>query len=422
MKNSFNSALNQQAAAERLSAAREHERITADLIRTVDHSPELKSLLEQAIRQARELNPDPDTNPVLDLSTYYAFLDRCARCMPWEICPSERNRSLFSKVDQSMGCLYFVCEQPLAALEGKGLYHNSLVYYEPFRSWWIRFLSVSGAWLDTEASWCEAYYQTARANPDFHLQDDTYEAPGNWRSFNDFFTRRLRNPAVRPISAPEDESLVISPADAVPQGVWRIDGNSRVVGANPAERYGIPIKTGSLKAIPALLRGSRYAEAFRNGTMTHTLLEVYDYHRYHAPVGGTVREVLLLPQDDAPGGVIFWDPSAGRYRIDCDGSYGWQSIETRGAVVIETEGGGMAAVVPVGMCQVCSVNFEETIVPGAKIKKGEPLGWFAFGGSDIVMLFSEDLAFKPLAKPREHLQMGRPYGVLLREAEKTGQR
>ena len=41
--------------------------------------------------------------------------------------------------------------------------------------------------------------------------------------------------------------------------------------------------------------------------MTHTFLDINDYHRYHMPVSGPVREVLLVPQDDAPGGVITWD-------------------------------------------------------------------------------------------------------------------
>ena len=387
-----------------------HEEITADLIRTVEHSPELKALLCRAIRQARELNPDPDTNPVADLGSYYAFLDRCARCMPWEICPSEKNKTLFDRIDQSMGCLYFICDQPLADLEGKGYYHNSLLYHEPFRSWWIRFLAASGDWLSTEASWCAAYYQNALANPDFHLDDGTYEAPERWKSFNDFFARRLRDPSRRPISAPEDETLVISPADAVPQGVWAIDGNSRVLCPEDTAPEGVVIKTGVLSDVSVLLAGSRYAQAFRGGRMTHTLLEVYDYHRYHVPVSGTVREVLTIPQDDAPGGVITWDRRAGHYVIYCAGTFGWQSIETRGAVIIETDGGGYAAVVPVGMCQVSSVNFEQGIVPGARVRKGDPLGWFAFGGSDIVMLFSEDLHFEFTAEANVHLRMGLPYG------------
>lgn len=41
-----------------------HQAITWDLIHLVEHSPSLKSLLEQAISQAHALNPDPMTNPV----------------------------------------------------------------------------------------------------------------------------------------------------------------------------------------------------------------------------------------------------------------------------------------------------------------------------------------------------------------------
>lgn len=389
-----------------------HEPITLDLIRLVSHSPELRALLEQAIAQARRMNPDPDTNPVSDLESYYAFLDRCARCMPWEISPSGKHVTLFDRIDQGMGCLYFVCEQPLRALADRGYYHNALTYHEPFRSWWIKFLADSGAWLSTEASWRSEYERLARANPDFHLDDDTYESPENWRSFNDFFARRLKDPSKRPICAPDDRRVVISPADAVPQGVWQIDAAGRIVGAEEAEREGVAIKTGRLAEVSSLLAGSRYAQAFRGGVMTHTLLEVYDYHRYHVPVSGTVRELLLIPQDDAPGGVITWDARLGRYVIYCSGSFGWQSIETRGVVVIETDGGGLAAVVPVGMCQVSSVNFEPAIVPGARVEKGDPLGCFLFGGSDIVMLFSAELGFELTAEPKLHIQMGRPYGLL----------
>lgn len=50
------------------------------------------------------------------------------------------------------------------------------------------------------------------------------------------------------------------------------------------------------------------------------------------------------------------------------------------------------AIVPVGMCQVSSVNFEDTVTVGAEVGKGDPLGYFLFGGSDIVMVFSEDHA------------------------------
>ncbi len=62
------------------------------------------------------------------------------------------------------------------------------------------------------------------------------------------------------------------------------------------------------------------------------------------------------------------------------------------------------------MCQVSSVNFEDTIVPGAGVEKGDPLGYFFFGGSDIVMLFSKEMNFEMTAQKDEHLNMGQEYG------------
>lgn len=390
----------------------QYQEITQDLIRMVEHNPELKTLLKKSILQAKRRNPDPDTNPVTDLESYYSFLDFCYRCMPWEITSTERNRTLFQKIDQGMGLLYFVCEQPLEELEGKEYFHNSLVYHEPFRSWFIKFLAGSGQFLSTEASWCDEYYQIALQDPKFHLDDDTFEGPENWKSFNDFFARKLRDPARRPIAFLEDDSVVISPADAVPQGIWRIDDHSRVIAGTIKEQAGITIKTGRLTDVSVLLSGSAYAEAFTNGAMTHTMLDNNDYHRYHVPVSGTIREVMLIPQDDAPGGVITWDAEGKHYFEYYSDTFGWQSIETRGVVIIETDAGGLVAVVPVGMCQVSSVNFEESIVPGARVEKGDPLGYFLFGGSDIVMLFSEDLQFEMTAEKGVHLLMGRPYGLL----------
>ena len=390
-----------------------HEDITWDLITLVEHHPELKRLLEKSIRQAAEKNPDTDTNPVVSLDSYYRFIDRIVRAMPWEISPYGSYSSLYTRIDQGMGCLYFVCDQPLEELSDKEYFHNSLLYHEPFRSWWIKLLSVNGSFLNSEASWNDEYYRMALSNPDFDLGGDTYEDPSNWKSFNDFFARRLKDASVRPISEPADASVITSPADSVPQGIWRIDGDGRI-GIEIGEQAGISIKTGRLTNIRALLADSGFTEKFCGGTVTHTFLDITDYHRYHFPVSGTVREVRIIAQDDAPGGVITWDEERGRYYEYYSETLGWQSIETRGIVIVELTGGGYAAIVPVGMCQVSSVNFEDTVMAGAAVQKGDPLGFFLFGGSDIVMLFSADTRFEMTAKPGEHILMGTEYGRLNR--------
>ncbi len=393
-------------------AGEEHEAITWELIRMLEHDPELKTLLVRSIGQAAALNPDRDTNPVYSLESYYRFIDQSAIAMPWEISPQTEYAGLYDRIDQSMGCFYFVCDQPLEELDGLGYFHNSLMYHEPFRTWLIHFTSEYGALLGTEASWCEAYYRNALENPDFHLDDGTYESAENWHSFNDFFSRRLSDPSVRPVASPEDDGIVTSPADSVPQGIWRIDSEGYVIAEEPEEIHGIAIKTGTLKNVASLLAGSAYADAFGGGTMTHTFLDVNDYHRYHFPVKGTVLEAFVIPADDAPGGVITWDAEANRYREYYSDSFGWQSIETRGVVILQTDSFGPVAIVPVGMCEVASVNFEETVVPGAEVEKGDPMGYFLFGGSDIIMIFGSEADFRLTAEPSVHLLMGEQYGTL----------
>ena len=125
-----------------------------------------------------------------------------------------------------------------------------------------------------------------------------------------------------------------------------------------------------------------------------------------------MREVFVIPQDDAPGGVITWDPEDRRYKEYGSEQFGWQSIETRGVCVVELDNGGYAAFVPVGTCQVSSVNFELGIEPGVHVNKGDPMGFFLFGGSDIIMIFSEDLSFELTAQPGNHIRMGEALGTI----------
>lgn len=392
----------------------EHEPITWDLIEMTEHNAELKHLLETAIQQAHEINPDPDSNPVDSLESYYAFMDRAAKALPWQVSPSGTYSKLYDQIDQGMGCFYFISDQPLEELSDKGYYNNSLVYHEPYRSWLIRFISEYGQFLRTDESWNDTYYQTAKKNEDFNLTGDLYESPSNWKSFNDFFARKLSDLSKRPIAQPDDNSVVVSPADSKPQGLWKIDGNSHVIMNEGEEGTGVAIKTGTLTDVSVLLGDSAYKDAFANGALTHTFLDIQDYHRYHVPVSGTVKELLLIPGDDAPGGKIVWDAREGRYKEEASDIYGWQSIETRGVVILETETGALVAIVPVGMCTVSSINFEETIQPGAVVRKGDPLGYFLFGGSDIVMIFSETAAFEMTTEPQKHIEMGTAYGTIAR--------
>lgn len=382
-----------------------HKRVTQELIGLCERNPNIRELLVKSIEMAKEINPDKRTNPAQTLDEYYSFVDWASMAMPWSILKGLRSSGLYEQIDQSLDYFYFINDQPLIELENKGYYHNSLQYVEPYRTWLIDFTKQWGQFLDTPASWNKEYYARALADERFGLQKGWYEDPSHWKTFNQFFSRYLRSPAMRPIAAPDDGLVVVSPADSLPQGTWDIGSDNHVVEQ-------ISIKSNVFTSIASLLgEKSTYRDAFAGGTLTHTFLDVNDYHRYHFPVGGVIREVRLIPHDDAVGGTIVWDRECKKYILN-DCTPGWQDVETRGCVVVDTGAHGLVAILPIAMSQVSSVNFENTVRTGETVKKGDMLGCFLFGGSDILMLFQKEAGFRMAPPPYRHLLMGEAYGKM----------
>ena len=383
--------------SETLIDGERHERITQEMIMMLDEDPELKAMMEESIAIASVYNPDQNTNPVQSLETYYDFLDWSATCMPWSIYDAEKT-SLYSRIDQSLNYFYYLLDQPLPELAGKGYYYPCLEYHEPIADWVRQYCSTWGEFLSTPESWNEEYYKIVLDEDDFHMKEGWYADSNEWTSFNDWFSRKLVSPDKRPIS----EADIVAPADSTPQGIWRIDENSQI-------DMGVQLKSVRFYNVRDLIgEGSAYQDAFAGGTLTHTFLDVNDYHRYHFPVGGTVLEVRKINSLDAVGGIISWDPQQKKYLL-WDENPGWQSIETRDCLIMDTKY-GLVAILPVGMSQVSSCNWEESVKPGAVFKAGDPMGYFLFGGSDIVMIFQKGVSLELLSE--KHVMMGEPYAEI----------
>jgi len=96
-------------------------------------------------------------------------------------------------------------------------------------------------------------------------------------------------------------------------------------------------------------------------------------------------------------------------------------FETRGCVILDTGEYGLVALLPIGMAAVSSVNFEQNVVAGATMKKGDSLGYFRFGGSDFVMLFQSGVKFAIDAPKEEgsgsykHILMGERLGSMAKK-------
>ena len=387
----------------------QHLEITNELIKMVENDDSLKNMLIQSIAIAKKINPDKKTNPAQTLEEYYDFVDWAAKALPWTIERDSSYTSLYDQIDQSGDYFYFINDQPLPELKNKGYYNNSLQYHEPYRSWMILFTKEWGDFLSTDESWNDEYLKKAERDPKFGLQKGWYEDPSHWKTFNEFFARQLKSPDERPIASPDDPSVVASPVDSVPQGVWKIDSQSNI-------QLGVKVKSKTYESVANLLGPkSAYKEAFAGGTLTHTFLDVNDYHRYHFPIAGTIKEALIIEQDDAAGGITVWDAKLKRYML-YSRTPGWESIETRGCVILETEEYGLVALLPVGMSQISSVNFEQVVQVGATVKKGDMLGYFLFGGSDFMILFQKQVRFDLTAPKKDksyaHILMGEKYGTI----------
>jgi phosphatidylserine decarboxylase len=386
---------------------------TIELIEIVEKHPDIKKMLVKSIEQAKKINPDKITNPAQDLESYFDFIAYAEKAMPWELLPEATYSTLYSKLDQSLCYFYFINDQPLSELEGKGYYNNSLQYVEPYSTWLISFDKSWGQHLATESSWNSNYYKLLLDDKKFGLQNDWYEDPKHWKSFNQFFARYLKSPDKRPIAQINNDSVLVSPADAVPQGIWQVDEKSNIV-----EKEGVAIKSATLRSVEKLIgEESGFEKEFAEGVLTHTYLDVNDYHRYHFPLSGTIKEIRVIPGENAAGCIITWDAAHKRYIYDASVP-GWQSIEARGCVILETEKFGLVALMPIGMSQVCSVNFENNLKVGQKVQKGDMLGYFLFGGSDFVMIFQKKAGLVLNAKKDKEnhayqkLLMGENYGKL----------
>ncbi|HEX2203977.1 MAG TPA: phosphatidylserine decarboxylase family protein [Longimicrobium sp.] len=191
-----------------------------------------------------------------------------------------------------------------------------------------------------------------------------------WTSFNAYFHRQIK-PEMRPLAAPGDPRVVVSANDGTVYKIAR--------GVQALDRFWLKGQPYSLVNV----LDDQYVERFVGGDVFQSFLSGANYHRWRAPVTGTVREARLV------NGLMFSeiraagpDPTAGTY------SQGYEaSVNTRGLVFIEADDPviGMVCVIPIGITEISSVTI--AVQPGDRVEKGDELGWFSYGGSTLALVF-----------------------------------
>ena len=385
---------------------KDNRKIVSVLRQLLTADADISHLAEQSLAQAAIANPHLRTNPVRTLDDWYAYLERFLHRMPWQTMDIGEDASFFRRIDQNIGYFYYLIDQPLDALKNRGYWYPSLQYEPRIAAWLAEYNKAWGEYLSSPDSWNNSYYNLARTDARFELDTDRYESPDNWHSWNDFFARKLKQSPITRSVLPTNkggrpcpfrrEGLLSDYSDYSP------NHQSPIVSPCDGVIMDYPVKTMSTNHLQDLLGESTYAERFAESQAIHIVLDVFDYHRFHAPCAGRVVESKIIPGIHAGGGVIVWDEAQGRYRYDSLGATGFQSLETRGILILDTPDFGYIALIAVGIQQVSSVRWteklqspitnhqspiflragEEIIVP-----QGKEIGSFLFGGSDIIMLF-----------------------------------
>lgn len=332
-----------------------HQPIVEELIRMLEVKPELKEALKESITKA-------DRSDTLTLIAYYQFLDDMVTMIP-----TERNL-----LPMCLEFYYLIDQSPQGKLQKDDL----------FQQWTLKFIKDWGNFLDTTES--AEGLETLYTDPIYQI-DDYMKAPSGWLTFNQFFARHVR-PGKRPIDGLWDDSIVVSAADSVFHGQWDIDEDSQIT-----------VK-GLSWSVHELLDGSPFQDRFKGGIYMHSYLSAHDYHRFHVPVRGVVREVRNIP-----GRVILDVIRKEDGSLDMTDGDTYQFIQARGLIIIESPL-GLVAVLPIGMGQVSSVNL--TVQAGATLAKGEEFGYFTFGGSDIIIMFEADRV-KVTAQVGTHYKQGK---------------
>ena len=182
----------------------------------------------------------------------------------------------------------------------------------------------------------------------------------DFTSFNDFFYRKLK-PKARPI-----ENGFVSPGDGKMLAFENI---------NDIKKFFVKGREFTLKEF---LGNDTLAEQHKNSSLIILRLAPNDYHRYHFPLNGIPSEMTKIKGDYFS--VSPYALASNFTKVFCENK--------REYCILSSEEKGEIIIAPIGATMVGTII--ETYTPNKTIKKGDEMGYFAFGGSTVVLLVNKN--------------------------------
>ncbi len=233
----------------------------------------------------------------------------------------------------------------------------------------------------------------------FHinLEECADPDPMHYKTFNEFFTRRLKDGA-RPVA---ENCAAVCPADGT------------LGSAGPITQGRLLQAKGIDYSLLSLLGGYKGdAQLFAGGFYSTIYLSPSNYHRIHMPVEGTLIKTVHIPGRHFPVG-----------RRNISHMPDLYTKNERLVCIFDTDRGPFA-VIFVGAALVGSIatvwggtikrsrNIEVTYfgrgTPAPCFKKGEEIGLFKYGSTIITLWHDLDNPPSSLQAPGQSVQMGQP--------------
>ncbi|WP_151777945.1 archaetidylserine decarboxylase [Acinetobacter brisouii] len=239
--------------------------------------------------------------------------------------------------------------------------------------------------------------QAFKSKYDIDLSIAEQTNPLQYKSFNEFFTRALKQ-GVRQIDS--DSRSIVSPADGAISQIGQIT-DGEVFQAK-----------GQSFSVEQLVGDPQLAAPFKQGQFATVYLSPRDYHRVHMPFAGTLTETLYVP------GELF-----SVNQVTAENVPNLFARNERMVCLFDTEIGRMAVVL-VGAMIVAGI---ETVATGKvkpngrldlqqhhlELQKGDELGRFYLGSTAIILFEPNTMAWDQQFKAESVVVMGERLGQTL---------
>ncbi|THV00222.1 hypothetical protein K435DRAFT_854953 [Dendrothele bispora CBS 962.96] len=233
-------------------------------------------------------------------------------------------------------------------------------------------------------------------------QDQYY----GFTSYEDFFNRRFRDPATdRPTGDLDNDAIVSNPCES----------NSYAYQENVQAMDQLFIKDEAY-SLHHLLAGN-YVEEFVGGTILQGFLNTTGYHRWHAPVNGTIVKIVDIPgtyfaQAPYTIGEPTNDPKLTPPYLQSLRFF--SNTATRQLIFIQADNSqiGLMCFVSIGMTEISTC--QATVYEGQHVVRGDELGMFHLGGSSNAIVFRADSGVKiddEFKVPEVPLRINQPINI-----------